>query len=159
MNHFFIVLFMILAGSLSAVQGVANSALGKQLGEPIHAALISFGIGFIILAIISIFVTGSFPSISKLSSAPPITLIGGLLGAVFITSIIFIVPKIGIANAVVAALCGQVILSLILDHFGVMGLTVNSISPQKIVGSGLLILGLLLINGKIPFGTMNSVTS
>jgi transporter family-2 protein len=59
------------------------------------------------------------------------------------------VPKIGIANAVVAALCGQVILSLILDHFGVLGLSVNSINIQKIIGSVFLILGLLLINGKL----------
>ena len=149
MNNLFIVLLMFLAGSLSAVQGVTNSALGKHLEEPIHAALISFGIGFVILAIISVVVTGSFPDYTKLSSAPPITLVGGALGALFITSLIFIVPKIGIANAVVAALCGQVILSLILDHFGVLGLSVNSINIQKIIGSVFLILGLLLINGKL----------
>lgn len=154
MNHILIVLFMIMVGSLSAVQGVANSQLGRHLEEPIHASLISFGVGFLVLAFISVVVTGSFPSVSKLSSAPAIALMGGFLGAVFITSMIFIVPKIGIANAVVAALCGQVILSLILDHFGVMGLKVSGLSMQKVAGSILLIIGLLLINGKL-FGTQS----
>ena len=42
MNHFFIIIFIVFIGGLIALQGTVNSALGKHLENPIHAALISF---------------------------------------------------------------------------------------------------------------------
>jgi len=45
-------------------------------------------------------------------------------------------------------LCGQVILSILLDHFGVLGLQANAASPSRIAGGLLIILGLFLINYK-----------
>ena len=61
---------------------------------------------------------------------------------------ILFVPKIGVASALIAALCGQVILSILLDHFGVLGLQANAASPSRIAGGLLIILGLFLINYK-----------
>jgi transporter family-2 protein len=61
---------------------------------------------------------------------------------------ILFVPKIGVASALIAALCGQVILSILLDHFGVLGLQANPASPSRIAGGLLIILGLFLINYK-----------
>ena len=148
MNQIFIAIFMMLAGSLLAVQGTVNSSLGKYLEEPLHAALISFGSGFVFLCIISIIVTGGLPSFSKIVSAPTVTLTGGFLGVVFVTSIIICVPKIGVANALVASICGQIILSLILDHYGVLGLSINPISVSKLLGVCFIFVGLLLLNYK-----------
>lgn len=148
MNQASIALFMMLAGSLIAVQGAVNSSLGKYLEEPIHAALISFGSGFVFLCALSIVVTGELPSYSKIISAPKATLMGGVLGVIFVTSMIVCVPKIGIANTLVATICGQIILSLILDHYGALGLSVNPINFSKILGSIFIFIGLILLNYK-----------
>ena len=92
--------------------------------------------------------TEGLPDISKVAAAPKVTLIGGALGVVYVTSMILFVPKIGVASALIAALCGQVILSILLDHFGVLGLQPNTASPSRIAGGLLIILGLFLINYK-----------
>jgi transporter family-2 protein len=148
MNQFLILFCIFLVGGFIAMQGAVNSALGKHLGDPIHAALVSFGTGFIALLIISLVFSGGFPSVEKLSSIKPINLIGGILGVAYITSMVIFVPKIGIANALVASLCGQVILSLVLDHFGLLGLNIKSIDFPKILGALFIVAGLLLTNYK-----------
>ena len=148
MNQIILTVFIVFVGSLIAIQGVANSALGKHLGEPLHAALISFGSGFLLLLVLTLTFTEGLPDISKVAAAPKVTLIGGALGVVYVTSMILFVPKIGVASALIAALCGQVILSILLDHFGVLGLQANAASPSRIAGGLLIILGLFLINYK-----------
>ena len=148
MNQIILTVFIVFVGSLIAIQGVANSALGKHLGEPLHAALISFGSGFLLLLVLTLTLTEGLPDISKVAAAPKVTLIGGALGVVYVTSMILFVPKIGVASALIAALCGQVILSILLDHFGVLGLQANPASPSRIAGGLLIILGLFLINYK-----------
>ena len=148
MNQLFIILFMVLVGCLVALQGVVNSALGKHLEEPIHAALVSFGVGFFCLCMLTAFLTDGFPNVKNILSASPILLVGGVMGVIFVTSTIIFVPKIGIANVIVAALCGQIILSLIADHYGFLGLKVDPINAYKIIGSVLIVAGLVLINYK-----------
>ena len=148
MNQIILTVFIVFVGSLIAIQGAANSALGKHLGEPLHAALISFGSGFLLLLVLTLTLTEGLPDISKVAAAPKVTLIGGALGVVYVTSMILFVPTIGVASALIAALCGQVILSILLDHFGVLGLQANAASPSRIAGGLLIILGLFLINYK-----------
>ena len=129
MNQIILTVFIVFVGSLIAIQGAANSALGKHLEEPLYAALISFGSGFLLLLVLTLTLTEGLPDISKVAAAPKVTLIGGALGVVYVTSMILFVPKIGVASALIAALCGQVILSILLDHFGVLGLQANPASP------------------------------
>ena len=148
MNQIILTIFIVFVGSLIAIQGAANSALGKHLGETLHAALISFGSGFLLLLVLTLTLTEGLPDISKVAAAPKVTLIGGALGVLYVTSMILFVSKIGVASALIAALCGQVILSILLDHFGVLGLQANAASPSRIAGGLLIILGLFLINYK-----------
>ncbi|MCM8537023.1 MAG: DMT family transporter [Lentisphaeraceae bacterium] len=146
MSQVSIVLFMVVVGSLIALQGAVNPALGKYLGQPLHAALISFGTGFCALFIASFFLKTGLPSAEKILSAPKVYLIGGLLGSVFVVSVILCVPKIGVGKMVWATLCGQVILSLILDHFGAFGVPKQPVDFKRICGALLVIAGLVLIN-------------
>ena len=136
---------MVFIGSLIALQGSVNSALGKFLDHPLHAAIFSFASGLIALMIATFFLKSGLPSATKIFTTPKIILIGGLLGAVFVTSVIFCVPKIGVANVVVAALCGQILLSIALDHFGAFGMPRRAIDIKRIGGALLIICGLFLV--------------
>lgn len=146
MNQVSIVIFMFLAGSLIALQGSVNSALGKFLEHPLHAAIVSFSLGLVALLITSFCLKSGLPSPAKIFSAPKVILIGGLLGAVFVSSVIFCVPKIGVANVVMAALCGQIVLSLLLDHFGVFGVTARPVDFKRLVGAVLVVVGVILVS-------------
>ena len=148
MSHTPVIVFMVFVGSLIALQGSVNSALGKFLEHPLHAAIISFGTGLIALLVATLFMKTGLPSPAKIFSAPKVILIGGLLGSVFVTSVILCVPKVGVANVVMAALCGQIILSLILDHFGAFGMPKQAVDVKRLIGALLVICGVVLINYK-----------
>lgn len=137
---------MLFAGSLIAVQSSSNSALGKYLSHPIHSAIVSFSSGLLILVTFAIFTNAGLPSPIKVISAPKFYLIGGFLGSIFVVSVIMCVPKVGVASVVTASLCGQILLSIVLDHFGLLGMKQHSINISKVFGAGLIIAGIFLVN-------------
>jgi len=139
---------MFVVGGMIALQGAVNSQLGKHLGEPLHSAMFSFGSGFLTLIIAALIMGKGFPSASKIAEAPKIFLIGGLLGTFFVTSCIIFIPKIGIANVLLAALCGQIIFSLIFDYFGILGLPKQAIDFKRAAGAILVLSGVILLNIK-----------
>lgn len=139
---------MFVVGGMIALQGAVNSQLGKHLGEPLHSAMFSFGSGFLTLIIATAIMGKGYPSFSKIVEAPKIILIGGLLGTFFVTSCIIFIPKIGIANVLLAALCGQIIFSLTFDYFGILGLPKQPIDLKRAAGALLVLSGVILLNLK-----------
>jgi len=146
MNVLLILLLAIAAGGLTALQGAFNANLGKLLSHPLQATLISFGVGTLgTLAAIALTGAG-FPAPGRLAAIPPYLFLGGLFGALFITATILFIPKIGVASMLVAALLGQMLVSLVLDHFGLFGLPVHPATLQRFSGVALVLLGLYLLS-------------
>ncbi|HPX90314.1 MAG TPA: DMT family transporter, partial [Spirochaetota bacterium] len=71
--------------------------------------------------------------------------IGGCLGAFYVASCIVIANKVGALSLVALILAGQMIASLILDHFGLIGYKVQPISFLKIAGILLIVAGIYCI--------------
>lgn len=141
------VLLAILAGGMLPVQGVVNSQLGRVLDNVVLATLISFIVGSLTLLVVFLlrnnWSTGS--SLHGLREAPPMLYIGGVLGAIYVTAVAALIPKIGVANTMIAVILGQVLLSLLLDHLGILGVEVREITLSRFLGAGLVVLGLILV--------------
>jgi len=148
MNKLIIVFLVMVVGSLIAWQGAINAQLGKMLSHPLQAAFVSFLGGTFALLVALFLMRIGLPSFQAVKGVPPYLLIGGLLGAVFVTSVIFFVPKIGVANVLIAAVAGQLVLSLIIDNYGLLGVPKQPISVTRIAGTLLVIGGLFLVNKK-----------
>lgn len=144
MNLFF-ALAAFAVGLLIPFQALINSKLNVAIGNPMAAALISFAGGFGVFLIVNIFSSAPLPSFSKISGLPPYLLIGGLIGAVFIISAIFLVPKLGATAWVALLVTGQLIMSLILDHYGALGVPLKQINLIRVAGAILLLTGSSLI--------------
>ena len=86
-----------------------------------------------------------FPSFNQLSSFSPVLLTGGIIGSAFVFAAIFAVPKLGSTAWVSLIIAGQLIMSLILDHYGIMGLPVKPINIYRVLGTCLLFSGTFLI--------------
>lgn len=71
-------------------------------------------------------------SIKGLATTPPYLFIGGALGAIYVLSVIVLFPKIGAVNIVIFTVLGQMIFSLLVDHFAWFGATHSPINWQKI---------------------------
>lgn len=135
----------IAAGFMLPIQGALNARLGTIMDHPMQATLISYLGGLIACLLVLFLVQRNIPEYRKLAEIDWYLYCGGFLGAVFVSSMLYLIPKIGIANMLAAAIVGQLIMSTLLDHFGALGNPKISINSSRIIGIFLLLLGLYFI--------------
>jgi transporter family-2 protein len=137
-----------LAGITITTQAGVNSQLRVAVSNPWMAAFISFLVGTVALGLYIVSTRQAVPSLAQFRSIELYKYTGGLLGAFFVTVIIFTVQKIGSANVFALVIAGQLFMALLYDHFGFFGFPQSNISITKIVGVILLVVGAYLINKK-----------
>ena len=71
---------------------------------------------------------------------------GGLCGANYIVIAILVGPRLGASTLTAVTVTGQILVSLVLDHFGAVGYPLHPVSGWRIVGAGFLLAGLALIH-------------
>jgi transporter family-2 protein len=141
-------LFLLLAlcvGGLLPIQGSLNAHLGKSLNHPLQATFISFFGAIILLVVLLAVIHPPLPPLSQLKSTPAIYFTGGIYGVIFVTTILMLAPRIGIANTLVATIIGQLIVSVFLDHIGAFGLLRHPITGFRLLGCIGLLVSLYLI--------------
>ena len=138
------VLLTAFTGGLVAMQAPVNSMLGKAVGTW-QAAFVSFAIGTAALAIIAGLATGGFGQIAEARHLTWYYLTGGLLGAAYVTSILVTVRSLGAGGVVAATIAGQLAVSVVVDHFGLLGVAKQPVTVARVVGIALLGLGTYLV--------------
>lgn len=143
-----ITLLITLVGAGLAVQAAANARLGAVLQAPIASALWNFLLGTAALALL--LASGLFgrPSFGDAAAAPWWAWIGGLLGALFVTTSILAVPRVGTVATFGAIICGQFIGAVLIDTRGWLGVEPIPLTLSRVVGVGLLVAGVILIQHK-----------
>ena len=131
------------AGGLIALQAPINAGLSKATGD-LPAALISFLVGTAALLLIVVLI-GKAGGLSHAGDVRWYYLLGGLLGAVYVANALVAVNSIGAGGVAAATIAGQLTASVVADRLGVLGLEQISLSPQRILGVGLLLLGTVLV--------------
>ncbi|TAH24885.1 MAG: DMT family transporter [Cytophagales bacterium] len=136
----------LLAGLAITIQAGVNNQLQNTIKNPLVAVLITFlvGIGAILLTILSTQPKAIY-NITNLSQVNLWQLSGGVLGAFYVCSLIYVIPKIGAANMLGYAVASQLIFAVIFDHFGWLGFPLHSISWQRVLGIGFLLIGLYFV--------------
>ncbi|MBK3515931.1 DMT family transporter [Carboxylicivirga marina] len=135
----------LIIGGLLAVQGSINSQLGGILKSPTQAAFVSFFVGTITLFALNIVMRTELPSKALIAEMPLYLFIGGIIGAIYVSSAIILIPKIGVATMLGASIGGQMIVASVIDHYGLFNVAVHAVSPGRIIGIVLLIIGVLLV--------------
>ena len=134
-------------GLAMATQTAVNSQLRQYLNSPIQAAFFSFLVGTICLAIMMLVMmwNGSAlkPTLSQLNEIPIWLWVGGFLGVYAITASIYTAPKLGFLTFTGLVLFGQVIMSMLLDHFGLIGVEKNPVNWQRLLGAILIAIGII----------------
>ncbi|MFB5676062.1 DMT family transporter [Paenibacillus terreus] len=140
----FFMIFALLAGMALPIQFSVNSQLRTVVGSPITASGISFTVGAIVLMFISLFGNGLHVKKEWLE-APWWMWTGGLLGAFYVSATTILMPRIGAAATVGYVLAGQIIVSIIIDHFGLIGANTHAINIPRLVGALLVIGGVVIV--------------
>jgi bacterial/archaeal transporter family-2 protein len=139
--------FAILLGVALTTQVATNAQLGKALGNQYIPAAVNMAIGLIAAAALTWSLTSDWPTREMLRAAPWYSwLAGGVMGTVYLTGTILLAPRLGAGELVGLVVAGQLVFSVLLDHFGWIGFSQHSASPTRLVGCALMIAGVFLIS-------------
>lgn len=137
-------LLVLLSGALLAVQAPLNATLSRAVGSPVNAALVSFLVGTVALAVVA----GSLraaPDPGAVRSLPWWAWCGGLCGAVFVAGAAYAAPRIGVATMLTLGIASQLLAAIAIDHFGVLGVASRAVSTGRVVGVLLVIAGAVIV--------------
>ena len=137
------VLLTACAGGLIALQAPINAGLGRSTGS-LPAALVSFGIGTIALAAI-VLLSGKAGGLGSTFDVSWYYLLGGFLGAIYVTNALIAVSVIGAGGVAAATITGQLTASVVIDRLGLFGLDQVALTPERVIGVALLLAGTVLV--------------
>ncbi len=140
----FYFLLAIGAGSMSTLQAGINSQLKLTVG-PLWAVCVSLAVSVMLTAVVLLVVRVPMPDRTLVASAPPWVWTGGIFGIIFVLAGTVLAPKLGASPYTAAIIAGQLICSVLLDQFGIVGFAKHSINLERLLGIMLLTAGVLLI--------------
>jgi len=133
------------AGACIALQASANGAFRENLKSPIWAAAFSICGTVVTASLFLVALRPSAPAWDDVRAAPWWNWIGGPLGALIVLSGAYLTRYLGAAAFIALVVGGQLVCSLLLDHFAMLGLKEQSINPWRIVGAVLVVAGVVCI--------------
>ncbi|HXD57044.1 MAG TPA: DMT family transporter [Thermoleophilaceae bacterium] len=146
MTRFLAVLATLAVGGLIALQPPVNSELGKRTSI-VGAAFISTAVSALVLLVIALF-AGEVHQVRKIPHVPAIYLTGGLMGAALVSVSLVTVRTLGASGVVAATVTSQLVVSALLDKYGVLGLHKVGLSSNRLLGMALLLAGTALVTAR-----------
>ncbi|HKH79003.1 MAG TPA: DMT family transporter [Solirubrobacteraceae bacterium] len=138
------VLLAVAAGCFVGLQAPVNARLGRQIGA-LQAATVSFTIGTLALILVAVLSSGGLSGIGDATRAPWWTLVGGVLGAFYVTVALVTVRTLGLSSLTAIVVAGQLAIAVVVDRFGLLGIAKQHIDASRIVGLVLLVVGVVLV--------------
>lgn len=133
-------------GCFLALQVGVNGRLRVRAGDPVYAAAISSAIAAFSLILYSATVVRKpLPDATELTSAPWWIWAGGLMGAAYVATSLIMITRLGAAVMFSLIVVGQMLATLTMDHFGLLGLPRHEVSPLRVLGAVFLVAGVVLI--------------
>jgi transporter family-2 protein len=132
------------AGIFLPLQALINAKAGAALFGPLSAAFLNFAVGLVALVLLLLVIRFPWPTQTQLAQLPVWAYAGGLFGAFFVVASTLAIPKLGAAPMVAIIIAGQLISSMVLDHYGVLH-AAQPITLAKAAGGALLLLGAYLM--------------
>ncbi len=131
-------------GALLPLQALINARLGTQTQGPLYASFVSFLVGTCVLGVLLLATRTPLAPGAPVASLPGWIWMGGVIGAAFVFAATLLVPKLGAGAMICLVVLGQVVASLLLDHFGVLGAQ-RPADLVRVLGALLVIIGAALV--------------
>ena len=141
METVILIILVGLAGGIAVgLQGPMASMISQRLG--IFESVFIVHLGGVLIALVPMLIYGS--KLAQWRSVPWYALGAGIFGLVVIASISYMIPRVGVAAAVTSVVAGQLLVSAVLDHFGLLGAAIKPLDLARILGLGVVMLGVWL---------------
>ena len=138
------VLLAAVAGCFVGLQAPINARLGRQVGS-LQAATVSFLVGTLVLVLVASVSDRGLGSITGAGRAPWWALVGGILGAVYVTVALVTVRTLGVSGLTAIVVTGQLAIAVLVDRFGLLGIAKQHIGASRVAGLVFLLVGVVLV--------------
>ncbi|MDX6750191.1 DMT family transporter (plasmid) [Geminicoccaceae bacterium 1502E] len=132
-------------GMALAVQPLVNARMGMEAGHPVYGAMASTAVSTLAFLVIAVAMRLPLPDLRGLQQAPVWGWTGGIIGAGVVLSALLAAPRLGAVTTVVLFIAGQLVFSLLVDHFGWFGVPVRPVDLPRLLGVLLLAAGVVLV--------------
>ena len=146
MGFLFLMLLAFVAGTALSIQAGVNSSLGSESGKAVWATLASFVIGAIFLLPFTFVPRLDWPTMQQLGAVRWWAWTGGLIGAAYVLSTILLAPRLGATVFFGIVIAGQILMAIILDHYGLIGFQRHPVNAMRIAGAALIIAGVFVVH-------------
>src|SRR5690606_35383850 len=136
--------FSICAGAMIVMQAPLNARLGTMMGGPLWAAFFSFLVGLAGLAL-ALLAMRRAPALENIALTAPWMWLGGLMGAAFVATTIFAVPRLGAWLMIALIIAGQMSFAILMDHYGFLVPQAHPASLLRLAGAVLVVAGAWLV--------------
>lgn len=142
MEAILLIILIGLAGGIAVgLQSPMASMISQRLG--ILESVFIIHIGGALIALLLLLFTGG-GKLAQWRSVPWYALGAGVFGLIVIGAISFMIPRVGVAAAIIAIVAGQLLVSTVLDHFGWLGAMVRPMDPTRAIGLAIVLVGVWL---------------
>ncbi len=142
------ILFFVLVafgGAALALQAAWNARLRVATGSPVLTTIISIVVTLVSLVVLWVVGLGGRGSVPAFGSIPKWAWLGGVCAGYYLIASLVALPKVGAGSVFSLVIAGQVLMALLLDSIGAFGVPQISLSATRLVGAGLLLVGVALI--------------
>jgi bacterial/archaeal transporter family-2 protein len=138
-----VLLAVVLVGVAVSLQAPVNAAVARELGGPVRAVALAFGVGFVVLLCIAV-LQGQVGAVQNLPQIPGWMMFASCLAAWYVLCEVWGVTQLGVLMLVSALILGQIAAATAIDATGALGVATREITPTRIAAAGLVMAGLLL---------------
>jgi transporter family-2 protein len=133
------------AGTGLVLQQALNADLRVSLGSAAWAGLASYVGGTLCMIVFILLMRDGVPSAAALARSHWFSWTGGLFGAIYIALAILLLQRLGAATFISLLVAGQMLGSLLFDHYGLFGIPQHPLDLTRLLGAALLVAGVALI--------------
>lgn len=137
---------IIIAGALQACGPPMNNALRNAMTNPWLASVVSFLPVVALLAVLWLCLPHPLPTEKGLAEMPWWAPLGGLIGAVAVIAGLLFVGTVGAGAFAGLTITANILMSLLIDKYGMFGMAVHDLTPGRIAGAVLMVAGIALIS-------------
>ncbi len=143
MESILLIILIGLAGGVAVgLQGPLASMISQRLGTLESVFIVHVGGALIAVVPLLLFYGGG--KLAQWRTVPWYALGAGVFGLVVIGAISYMIPRVGVAAAIVTVVAGQLLVSTILDHFGLLGAMSRPLDGTRTIGLAVVLVGVWL---------------
>ena len=136
-------LYIVLAFAMGLIMSIylpMNSSVAKYLGSTITAN-VTFFVVALFTSVLIFLLSGQFNTFNHLKDVPVFLYLAGFVSAFVVLGTTFLIPHIGARKFFILLIAGQILMAIVVSHFGLLESPKDPINTRKMIGAILVLAG------------------